>query len=203
MQTGVGTYYILLPMQKLQRKSDCLQVTVRALNEDPTECRELWDKYFADLVHHKLHLQGQVIPLTLKLLESYVGIPKGDDALNWLVALHVRLHVRQLNITKLTNILRPISRIHHEIEVEKTLMSPTSVHPAATLATLASVITPEDVTHPTLAAFVIETLFHSLQLLVTTSTSSTDVESSGLVQWYHSYRDLVSVAEAFIACITC
>ena len=68
--------------------------------------------------------------LTLKqeILNVYIGAVDTKDALTQLVSLHVRLHVHQLNLTKVASILRPICRVHHELEtlslVTKTITAP-------------------------------------------------------------------------------
>ncbi len=133
----------------------------------------------SDFAHHKLHLEVNN-PLIVRLLESYIGVRKSDDALTWLVCLHVRLHINQLNITK-------VADIHKLCQVEKTLASSKMVDPSATLGALASAASPEDLTHLPLAAFVIETMFSSFNEVI----GGTD-SHEGVAQWYQSYRDLVS-----------
>ena len=98
--------------------------------------------------------------------------------------------MRQLDISKVTKVLRPIARIYQELE--KALTSPTD--PATTLTSLASAITPEDVAHPSLAAYVLKTLFHSLKEVLGTAAGATTTvtKRADLIQWYCSYRDLVS-----------
>ncbi len=123
-------------------------------------------------------------PLIVRLLESYIGVRKGDDALTWLVCLHVRLHTNQLNITKVADI-RPI---HKLFQVEKTLASSKTMDPSTTLGALASAASPEDLTQLPLAAFVIETMFSSFKEAIGGTASQDSV-----AQWYQSYRDLVSL----------
>ena len=167
-----------------QKKQNCLGVVETVLEND--SAHDLWKRYFMDLVHDKLHLEADVAPLTYSLLESHIGVLEGG-ALTRLVMLHVRLHVRQLDIAKVANILRQITRIH-----QKTLTT-SAVAPDVTLAALVSnVMTCEQTKHPSLAATVINTLFQSLRFFVAEVACTSEVEDSHVNQWYSSYQSLVS-----------
>ena len=96
-----------------------------------------------------------------------------------MVSLHVHLQLHQLDLSKLTGILRPISRIEKEMEFLPYITDP---------AKLTSLVSPEVIGNsvlwsPTLATFTVDMLFKSL--------SSPDGEE--LHQWYRSYNGIVSL----------
>ena len=73
----------------------------------------LWNKYFEDFAQQKLHLST---PFTRQILQTYIGINAldDDDILSKIVSLHVRLHVYQIDISKVVRVLRPVSELESE-----------------------------------------------------------------------------------------
>ena len=164
----------------------CLEVTASAMNEYGDK---IWNRYFDDFAHDKLHLMPEVYvsPLTKEILKAYIGPVMGIDALSRLVALHIRLHVYQMDLTKVTTILRPIAKMRQEME---------TLHPAATgsLANLLSVALPmrepkSIVRIPqTLVSLIVATLF-----TFASHMNTAESESGSLKSWYQSYCDIVSI----------
>lgn len=106
------TWFLFFRCLVLQKET-CLDITVRAMERDPT----LLDRYRDDFIRRKLHLEalsGANTRLIDQLLQSYTGDLKAGeskDILARLAQLHIRLHVRGLNLTRVTTILRPFSRV--------------------------------------------------------------------------------------------
>jgi len=136
-----------------QGSENCVGVAVEAMKADDT----LWIHYFDDFARQKLHLFNEITPLTRQILQVYIGINALDcnDTLSKVVSLHVRLHVHQLDISKVVRVLRPVS----ELESEGSSLQPV---PTATL-TLESLASPEHTVGqkrlPNLSSFVVDMLF--------------------------------------------
>lgn len=84
------------------------------------------DRYFDDFICRKLHLEAlgsTRSPLTSQLLRSYTGDLKAgetNDVLGHLAELHIRVHVRKLNLTRVTTILKPFSMVQFEMKDQLT-----------------------------------------------------------------------------------
>lgn len=97
------------------------------------EDQSLLDRYFDDFICRKLHLEAlgnSKSPLTSQLLQSYTGDLKtgeSSDVLGRLAQLHIRLHVQKLNLTRVTTILKPLTRVQFEMEDQLTPDSPRDV----------------------------------------------------------------------------
>ena len=145
---------------------------------------KIWNRYFDDFAHDKLHLKPEVSPLTKQILRAYIGPVTGSDALVRLVSLHVRLHVYQMDLPKVTTILKPISKMQPE-------MNPVATGSLANLLSVASsmhdfksfVRIPQ-----TLVSLIVETLF-----TFASHMSTAESESESLKSWYQSYSDIVSI----------
>ncbi len=98
------------------------------MKKDPT----LLNRYFDDFIHSKLHLESLAsseTPLTRRLLRSYTGDLQTDESVSvpaCLAQLHIRLHVRKLNLTRVTSILKQLSKVHSTIQDFSTPLSPRS-----------------------------------------------------------------------------
>ncbi len=88
-------------------------VAVKAMDE----YHVLFERYIDDFIHRKLHLGSlgdYETSLTRRLLRSYTGDlqSKGSNSvLAHLARLHVRFHVRKLNLTRVTQILKQFARL--------------------------------------------------------------------------------------------
>jgi len=137
-----------------QGSESCVEVAVEAMKAD----RTLWKHYFEDFARHKLNL-NEATPLTCQILQVYIGInaPDCNDTLSKVVSLHVRLHVHQLDISKVVRVLRPVS------ELESRSLS-LKADPTATL-TLESVVSPKHTAGqmrlPNISSFIISMLFET------------------------------------------
>ena len=174
---------LILKFFLLQQKKNCSIVAAEAVDSDPDGC--VWSRYFEDFAYHKLHLESKVPTLTKSLLESYIGTLDNSHGLAQLVSLHVRLHLRQLDLTKVTRVLRPISRMHEEMKT----LSPTRADPAVTLAGLASVAVPKSTVTIGFTALVVDTLFSFLNTACTQASDAAGDEK--LKQYYKCCRELV------------
>ncbi len=159
----------------------CLEVTASAMNEYGGE---IWNRYFMDFAHKKLHLQPEVTPLTNEILKAYIGPVTGSSALERLVSLHVRLHVYQMDLTKVTAILKPITKMQQ------------SLHPAATgslayLSLASTLHDPKSIDRipQTFVSPIVKTLY---TFALHMSTAETDPESLNF--WYQSYSEIVSLS---------
>ena len=163
----------------------CLEVTASTMNNHGDI---IWNRYFDDFAHDKLHLPPKVPSLTKEIFKAYIGPVTGSDALCRLVSLHIRLHVYQMDLTKVTTILKPIAKMRQELE---------TLHPATTgsLANLSSVTSPihdhkSVVRIPqTLVSPIVETLF-----TFASQMNTADSDSESLKSWYQSYSDIVSIS---------
>ena len=159
----------------------CLEITASAMNEYRDR---IWNRYFDDFVHYKLHLTPEASLLAIEILKAYIGPVTGRSALARLVSLHVRLHVYQMDLTKVTAVLKPISRMQQ------------SLHPAATgsladLSVTSPLHDPKSIARipQTFVSLIVETLYtFALHM------STTESESESLESWYQSYSDIVSTS---------
>ena len=95
-------------------------IAAEAMDDD----NELWVRYRHDFICRSLRLESlSTSHLTESLLESYMGDLKTSQskkALPRLAMLHIRLHVHQLDLTRVTRILRPVSMLHPELTLTPT-----------------------------------------------------------------------------------
>ncbi len=159
----------------------CLEVTASAMSEYGDE---IWNRYFTDFAHKKLHLQPEMAPLTNDILKAYIGPVTGSNALARLVSLHVRLHVYQMDLTKVATNLKPISKMQQ------------SLYPAATgsLADLSFASTlhdPQSIVRipQTFVNLIVEMLYTFVLHM-----STTENKSESLTSWYQRYSDIVSAS---------
>ncbi len=144
------------------------------MNRDTAAPEIIWSSYFEDFAHYKLHLE--LNPQTNRILEVYIGSIDEMDSLTRLVSLHVRLEVGQLDLGKLSRILRPFSRVLQEMQT----LSADAVRPSITsMVDIESVIE-----RPTLGAFTVNILF-------TTISSLQEGDDDKICQWHRSYNDIV------------
>lgn len=136
-------------------------------------------------------MESAIAPLAHNVLEAYTATSDATDALTRVVSLHVCLKVDQLDLTKVIGILRPIARIHRELEtispmIESTIKS-------------VSVMSPDHSSKfvkmpPTLTTFIVDTLFTSIRTsCVGIVPLASESKSGNLTLWYKSYRDIVSL----------
>lgn len=113
--------------------------------------------YFDDFAGHKLHMFKEITPLTRQILQVYIGIDALDsnDILSKVVSLHVRLHVHQLDISKVVRVLRPVP------ELEGSSLKPDF---STTLA-FESLVSPKHIADqkwlPNISSFIVTMLFET------------------------------------------
>ena len=158
----------------LQSKKAWLEVAVESMNNDTAQ--EIWKRYFEDFAHFKLHLESKVLPLTIEILKAYIGLMDERDSLTRLVSLHVRFQVGQLDLRKLSGILRPISRVQQEMQALSTSVA----------ASITSTVDIQSIIKmpPTLGVLTVNTLFTAIS-----SLQASDDEK--ICQWHRSYNDIV------------
>ena len=131
-----------------QGSKSCAEVAVEAMKADDT----LWNHYVDDFTQHKLHLLNEGNPLTRQILQVYIGIDC-NDTLSKVVSLHVRLHVHQLDISKVVRVLRPVSELESSLKPD----------PTATSAFQESVMSPKHIAGqkqlPNILSFIVNMLF--------------------------------------------
>ena len=159
--------------------SEKIEVAVEAMKVDDT----LWVRYFDDFARDKLHLPNEITPLTRQILQVYIGINalESNDTLSKVVSLHVRLHVHQLDISKVVRVLKPVS------ELESLSLKP---DPTATLA-FESLVSPKHIAGqkrlPNISSFIVTKLFETFCEAALKSTCTVK-----LTQCCKSYLDMVS-----------
>ena len=169
-----------------QGNERCVEVAVEAMKVD----NNLWIRYFDDFARHKLDL-SEMPPLTRQILEVYIGINALDcsDTLSKVISLHVRLHVHQLDISKVVRVLRPVQKLESEASTRKT-------DPTATLA-LESLVSPKHTVGqrqlPNISSFIVCMLFETFCEAALRTTVK-------LIQCYKSYLGIVG---SFFACLKC
>ena len=148
---------------------------------DSDDGEALWTRYFEEFTHCKLHLDSEVSPLLKKILEAYIGPLENTDALSRLVSLHVRVHLLQLDLNKLTRILKPLSTLQEEMEA-----SCITVEPTASLVSATFPVHSVGKAPPNFASHIVGMLFKFLS-----QTAATDINN--LASWYRCYADIVSI----------
>lgn len=171
-----------------QSKKECLGVAVEALDNEPNA--ELWDRYFDDFAHHKVHVASKAHELT-NVLKIFFGGRSDEKALSQIIALHVRLHVHHVDVTKIAGILKPIFRMQQQVDQTLSSHEPSSTFPTTLLSFAPPVYSSVSILTmaPNLAAFVVETLFHYICYLNVYMPADMD----SLTQWYRCYHNVVSL----------
>ncbi len=154
---------------------------------DSDDGEELWARYFEEFTMRTLHLDSEKSLLLKKLLEAYIGPLESSSALSRLVSLHVRVHLLQLDLNKLTRILKPISALQEEMEASYITADPTASLVSATFPVHSVSKAP-----PNLASHIVGMLYKFLS-----QTGATETEN--LASWYMCYADIVSTLS--LACI--
>ena len=126
-------------------------------------------------------------PLLKAAFSEYVD--ERPDAEHRIVLLHVHFHVHQLELAKLAVLLRSLDRIKQMAStVPQSLKK--AVDDGYILAAKDSRLIAGAEKH--FAAFIIDTLFNTLEAACTK-------ECSSLLQWYHTYNGVVSIGHLFVA----
>ena len=164
---------------------DCFKIAKEAISSS----RALWDRYFIDFTHKKLHMEYLEDSISNPLLKAAFSeyVDEGPDAEHRIVLLHVHFHVHQLELAKLAVLLRSLDRIK---QIASTV--PQSLKKAVEDDYIAAAKESKLIAgaEKDLAVFVIGTLFNTLEAACTN-------ESSNLLQWYHTYNGVVSVDHLF------
>ena len=169
-----NNYNKLLFFLKQKNPEESLSLTLDAI----TCHNDLWQRYFNDFVLHELHLkaEGEFVE---QILEAYFGHIHKLEPIQRIVSLHVSLKVYQLNLAKVTVLLRPLSKLQSTPESSSSLRN----QPI-------NVMRHSPGTKEHITEFVISTLFNALNDLISTTEERPLVSSTmdKLATWYQSYR---------------
>ena len=127
--------------------------------------------------------------LTRHILHEYIGIDTFDceDELSKLISFHVRLHVHNLDIAKVTRLLEPISKL----ETKSLSLHPDPTTPFAQTSVVSPEYTVGQKRLPNISLFIVAKLFGAFSEAA--STTNTDK----LTQWHRSYLGIVSLQFKF------
>ena len=73
---------------------------------------DLWQRYFNDLLLHKLRLGGlRSEAISQQILYVFFGQLHEQGAMIRVVSLHCYIHIYHLNLAKMATVLRPLNQI--------------------------------------------------------------------------------------------
>lgn len=148
--------------------------------------------YSEAFTHQKLRLGTSTAGISYRILRlTFTQLHPNQDLLTRLVLLHVCMHVYQLDLSRLVQVLRPIDTL---LDMAATVPDDpfAETHPSPTASFLSSVQESGDLLGQPgdLSKYVLRILFSALAGSVLNKTSE-DNEDSVLL-WYEVYRDVVS-----------
>lgn len=149
---------------------------------------ELWERYFIDFTHQKLHMEyvedGVSYPLMKAAFDTYMH--QSTDTVHRVVALHVYFHVHQLELAKVAILLRSLNKIKQM--ALKVPQSPSSKAIDAAFIIAAGSTRKIVGEAADLTIFITNTLFTTLMGICTAE----DHVEEFLLQWYQTYNGVVS-----------
>ena len=188
------------PLQSDHR--ECLSVAVSAMSC----CDVVWQSYFSDFINQKLHIvhdgsgPDELQMSTEVLMTYFKSTMENRTALSRLVHLHIKVKVYELDLCKLSSMLRTLNAITETaLASELPSSSPTSPDSSAFLARsfLKSVQESGNVTGTAhdFTSFIINSLVNAMIGGLATVTGASSLDALKL--WYKAYHDVVSYSSRF------
>jgi len=171
-----------------------------------SRCDVVWQSYFSDFINQKLHIVSDgygpdELQMSTEVLMTYFkSTMENRTALSRLVHLHIKVKVYELDLCKLSSMLRTLNAITETaLASELPSSSPKSPDSSAYLARsfLKSVQESGNVTGTAhdFTSFIINSLFNAMIGGLATATSASSLDALKL--WYKAYHDAVSYSCGF------
>ncbi len=155
---------------------------------------DLFKRYSEAFTHQKLRLGAPSAGISFKLLRmTFLQLHPDQDTITRLALLHICMHVYQLDLSRLVQVLRPL-----DILLEMAAVVPNDPYsaeqPSPTASFLSAVRESGDLLGQPgdLSKYVLKILFSALVGSLLSQDSSECSPEENLSLWYEVYKDVVS-----------
>ena len=165
---------------------------------------DLMKKYSEAFIHQKLRLGASSAGISFRILHlTFTQLHPTKELLTRLILLHVCMHVYQLDLSRLVQVLRPLDTlldmaavISHDPFAE--------AHPSPTASFLCAVQESGDLLGQPgdLGKYVLRILFSALAGSMLDQNPEDSVTQENIFLWYEVYRDVVSAIDIHYTDVT-
>ena len=158
---------------------------------------DLMKKYSEAFTHQKLRLGASIAGISFRILRlTFTQLHPNKELLTRLILLHVCMHVYQLDLSRLVQVLRPLDTLLDMAAVVSD--DPfAEAHPSPTASFLSAVQESGDLLGQPgdLGKYVLRILFSALAGSVLGQNPEDSVTQENIFLWYEVYRDVVSAID--------